>query len=239
MTLHGNPYHVPPDPDWEQRWRIVRIAAGTILLGVLSWQAIRLPGWIGGAATQRLDPALANLNSTLANLNASTLAGKKLIDMVSKDYYDADNPEAGWYWDTYAMMEASTTASRTSEEFLEDLRAALLGGKDTRGVLHQGTFPALNATLAEVQITIVAARHDLNRLTDSTDAALRPLAGVLSQIEALTADLDRQIKEASPKANQTFASLNKAVEDFDKLLADPNIARAVGRLPFLLHYWKS
>src|ERR1035438_1690507 len=97
-----------------------RIVAGTVLLAVLAWQAWRIPAQAGAAAASRIDQALQSLNGTLANVNATTLAGKNLVEEFGKDYYDPDKPEAGFYWDIYSMLEASRSEEHTSE--LQSLR---------------------------------------------------------------------------------------------------------------------
>ena len=50
---------------------------------------------------------------------------------------------------------------------------------------------------------------DLNRLTDSADASLVPLAATMKNIEALTGELQKEIQEGSPKAIQTLTLLNR------------------------------
>src|ERR1039457_5964023 len=124
------PYPPETPADWEKRLRMLRIVTGAALLAVLSWQAWRIPAQAGTAAASRIDPALKNLNGTLANINAATLAGKNLVEQAGKDYYDPNDPEAGFYWDIQQMIYNSTASSRQTEEFIEDLRANILGGRD-------------------------------------------------------------------------------------------------------------
>src|ERR1035441_6131358 len=124
------PYPPETPADWEKRLRMLRIVVGAALLAVLSWQAWRLPALTGTAAASRIDPALKSLNGTLANINTATLVGKSLVEQAGKNYYDPKDPEAGFYWDIQQMIYNSTASSRQTEEFIEDLRANILGGRD-------------------------------------------------------------------------------------------------------------
>ena len=144
------PYPPETPVDWEKWLRMLRIVAGAALLAVLSWQAWRIPAQAGTAAASRIDPVLKNLNGTLANINAATLAGKNLVEQAGKDYYDPKDPEAGFYWDIQQMIYNSIASSRQTEEFIEDLRANILGGRDTRGVEHEGVIPAATGLLSSL-----------------------------------------------------------------------------------------
>ncbi len=224
--LRGLPREHPPD--WDKRWRIVRNAAAALLFITLAWQSYRLPdkvaNAVGNATASRLDPMLANMNGALGNINASSGAAKTLIEMLQRDYYDPANPTAGWYWDVTAMIESSTTASRSSEEFVEDLRAAILGGKDTKGVMHEGVMPAVEGLLGSLKSTSDHLRDDLDRLTGDTSGALKPLKAALQNVANLTDDLDKQLKDGGGVAG-TFRQLDLAVANVNVLLEDPNIQK--------------
>ena len=210
--------------DWEKRLRMLRIVTGAALLAVLSWQAWRLPALTGTAAASRIDPALKNLNGTLANINAATLAGKNLVEQVGKDYYDPKDPEAGFYWDIQQMIYNSTASSRQTEEFVEDLRAAILGGRDTRGVEHEGVIPAATGLLDSLKDTSDHFRADLDKLSDSADGALKPLKATLENVAALSADLEKQMVAGGDVAG-TFHQLDLAVGNVNTLLEDPSIQK--------------
>jgi len=164
-----------------------------------------------------MDPALAKVNATMDNIQATTLSARTLIETASRDYKDGDQ---GLYWDIDAMLTASTASSRVTEEMLEDIRTALMGGSDTRGNLHQGVFPLC-------EILIQDLRQDLDRLTGSADATLKPLQSALANLAELTATLDSQVREASPQARHTIELLNQSLAELDTLLADPNIQKTL------------
>jgi len=210
--------------DWEKRLRMFRIAAGTVLLAVLAWQAWRIPAQAGAAAASRIDPALQNLNGTLANVNATTLAGKNLVEEFGKDYYDPDNPEAGFYWDVYSMLEASTVSSRSTEELIEDLRASLVGGKDADGIEHEGAIPAATGLLDSLKDTSDSFRADLDKLSNSADEALQPLKTSLDNVAALSADLEKQMAAGGDVAG-AFHQLDLAVDNVNTLIEDPDIQK--------------
>jgi len=210
--------------DWEKRLRMLRIVTGAALLAVLSWQAWRLPALTGTAAASRIDPALKNLNGTLANINAATLAGKNLVERAGKDYYDPKDPEAGFYWDIQQMIYNSTASSRQTEEFIEDLRANILGGRDTRGVEHEGAIPAATSLLDSLKTTSDSLRTDLDKLTDSASGALQPLKTSLENVATLSADLEKQMAAGGDVAG-TFHQLDLAIGNVNTLLEDPNIQK--------------
>ena len=186
----------------------LRIAA-TLLLLVLTWQAWQLPHTVGAALAQRIDPTIADLRAT--NQQAKNLL-KDVQDSLDDTYYDYK-----------ASIASATVASRSSAELIEDLRANLMGGKDTRGNLRSGILPEVQATVADIRRTAVGLESDLHQLAQSTDQALVPLNRTLQNVAALTATLDKEVQAGSPKAIETLASINRSVEDFDHILADPNI----------------
>ena len=210
--------------DWEGRLRMLRIVAGTVLLAVLAWQAVRIPAQAGAAAAIRIDPAIRNLNGALTNVNAATLSGKNLVDTLSKDYYDPANPEAGFYWDVYSMLEASTVSSRSTEDLIVDLKASLVGGTDSNGIDHQGAIPAATSLLDSLKDTSDSFRTDLDKLTGSATAALDPLKTSLDNVAALSADLEKQIATGGDVAG-TFHQLDLAVGNVNTLIEDPDIQK--------------
>ena len=218
------PYPPETPADWEKRLRMLRIVTGAALLAVLSWQAWRIPAQAGTAAASRIDPVLKNLNGTLANINAATLAGKNLVEQAGKDYYDPKDPEAGFYWDIQQMIYNSTASSRQTEEFIEDLRANILGGRDTRGVEHEGVIPAATGLLSSLKDTSNHFRTDLDKLSDSADGALKPLKSALENVAGLSADLEKQMAAGGDVAG-TFHQLDLAVGNVNTLIEDPNIQK--------------
>jgi hypothetical protein len=195
-------------------------AAEVALCLAAAYQVLRLPGLVGSAVARRIDPALAKVNATMDNIQATTLAARTLIETVSRDYKDGDQ---GLYWDIAAMLAASTASSRVTEEMLEDIRTALMGGADTRGNLHQGVFPLCSLLIQDL-------RRDLDRLTGSADATLKPLQSALANLAELTATLDLQVRKASPQAQHTIELLNQSLAELDTLLADPNIQKTLAHV---------
>lgn len=210
--------------DLEKILREIRIVLSMVLIAVLIVQTVKLPDAVGNAVAKRFDPAINNINGTLGNVNATTTTLKQLIEQISKDYKDPKNPGYGLYWDIAAMITSSTESSRITEETLEDVRAALIGGRDTKGTFHEGVFPVATGLLNSTKNLMEDARKDLNTLTDSANKALIPLKGTMENIEKLSADLERQMKEGG-NLDKTFQELAKSVEDFNKLLENEDIQK--------------
>lgn len=213
--------------DWEKRLRMARIAASTVFLVILVIQAVRLPqiaGSAAGQATKATDPVLKKLDATLANVQATTTTGKNLVEMISKDYYDPNNPEGGLFWDLYSMLESSTAASRTTEETLEDLRAALIGGQDSRGVEHEGAIPAATELLNSLKTTSDGFRQDLGALTGVATDALQPLQATLDSVARFSDDLEQEMRTGGDVAG-ALAKLNQAVGDVNTLLENDDIQK--------------
>jgi hypothetical protein len=211
--------------DWEKIFREFRIVCGALFLLVLTVQAVRLPDLVSKASPlKNLDAALIEAHGVVAEIRALTAT-------ISKDYWDPKDPESGLYWNIVAMLESSTAASRTSEEMIEDIRAALIGGKDTRGKEHAGVLPTTTEGLTSVVLTAETARNDLDRVAASLEKTagaatetLKPLRGALENIEKLSADLEVEMA-AGGSVKHTVDGLARSVDDFDKLISNPDIAR--------------
>jgi hypothetical protein len=192
--------------DWAKVLLICRVAvavAAGVLLVILVFAALQL--W---PVAQRVNQASATLLdckghaaclpsevlATVGSLKAMAGAGAKAAPEVAQAAKDASR----------YSVEASKQASETAQE-----AKALL--TDLRGLV------------GDLRATTNGLQTDLAQLTASADGALAPLADALKKIGALTDTLNDQIKTGSPKATQTFDSLNRAIADFSKLLEDPNI----------------
>jgi hypothetical protein len=193
------------------------IAAIAALLAVATFFSV-------GAWKEYQVPA-KDLAAAAVNVRDATAELHGLVAQVRKDYRDPKDPTKGLYWDIAASLDASTAASRNTEEMLSDVRTALMGGRDTRGAQHAGVFPLFEGLIGDLRGTVADLRADLDRLTNSTDEALKPLRTVLEHTAALLDTLDRQIQAGSPKALETIAALTRAIDDTDRIIADPNITQ--------------
>ena len=166
----------------------------------------------------------------LATIKAFRQAADRFTELVTeikKDYKDGDK---GIYWKIDAGLDAYVKSSKNAEDLTADLRVALMGGKDSRGIVHAGVFPEFTALLGDARGLVADLRTDVNRLTDSTDETLKPLKSTLESIDQLTKTLDEQVRTLSPKAYETLGKLNASIEDLDKLLADPNVAKTLAHV---------
>jgi Ser/Thr protein kinase RdoA (MazF antagonist) len=164
------------------------------------------------------------------NLLAATGDIQGLMAQIRKDYRDPKDPTKGLYWDIAASLTASTETSRITLESVQDVRAALVGGKDSLGVARAGVFPTIELLVGDLRGVAQELKLDLRRLTDSTDETLQPLRTSLERIAVLIETLDGQAKTNGKQAEQTLTALARAIEDFDRLLRDPNIAQTLANV---------
>lgn len=202
----------------EELLRKVRIAAGTVLILSITAQIWLLPYY----SAKRMTPAINNVADMTAAL-------KTFVETVNRDYYDPKNPEMGFYWDIYQMLHNSASSSRTTEEFIADLRIAVLGGKDTRGVVHPGVFPLVADMLVSLRQTSDELRSDLKEITTAatetvhgTATTVQILNESLSHVSGISAELERQLREGGDIAG-TFRELERAVGNFNTLVESEEV----------------
>jgi methyl-accepting chemotaxis protein len=121
------------------------------------------------------------------------------------------------------MTSASADASRKSSELIGDVRAGLMGGKDSSGRQLSGVLPEIEGLIRDFRTVVQDIRTDLNRLTDSTDETLRPLQSALKHLDETIVTLNTQIKENGPELKKALSNAARAIDDFDKLLASDEI----------------
>ena len=175
----------------EARLRELRIIAGIMFLGVLTYQLISLSPLV---------------KALMGSATATVTTVKTLVDTVSSDYYDPKNPEQGFYWEIDDALQNSAIASRTTTEVL---------GHADKDLLKVGTLlGSLNATVQELNI-------DIANLTDDAHNTLVPLKSTMGNIEVLTAELDAEMKDEGPldstvkEAYRSLQDLNKLLENED------------------------
>ncbi len=138
------------------------------------------------------------------------------------------------YPDLKASVNSSAAASRNTDELIHDLRAGLMGGRDSRGTVHIGTIPELSGLITELRTTAKESTQALKELTAGATAVmataqetLKPLGTALENIARLTEDLDNAIRAGSPEVLQITKDLDKAINAFVALLDDPSIKGAI------------
>ena len=198
--------------DREKLLRELRIVAGIGLIAVLTFQAIQLPE----VAKRGLKPPLDALSSTLGNVNKTTLTMNDLASMVSKDYYDPDNPADGFYTEIRSDLAESRKASKEMNSTLVDLHVGLTGDK--------GLLPTANLLLVSLTGAVDGLKKDTDKITDQFGDVLGPLAGTMRNIQTLSQELSDELKTGG-NVDKTFVALAQAVADLDTQIKDPSIAK--------------
>ena len=153
---------------------------------------------VGTGAATEVGKLLTDTRATLQSTNALIKDAK---DSLDDNYYDAK-----------ATMETVAVTAKDTDDFVRDLH------KQTTDVLLEAT-----GLLSDSRTLVTGMRSDMDRLTDSTDAALKPLAAALNHISDLSATLDSEVKAGGAGVQRTSDELTKALTDLDALIADPNI----------------
>ncbi len=211
---------------WSKAAAALAAAAAILILlvavGLAGWKLRDAPDHLL-ATTKSIDSAADQANSAFGEINA-------LVAQIRKDYRDPNDNTKGLYWDIAASLTASTETSRVTLESVQDVRAALVGGKDSLGVTRAGVFPTIELLVGDLRGVAQELKQDLTRLTDSTDETLKSLRTALERISVLIETLDGQAKANGKATEHTLIALAKAIEDFDRLLTDPAIAQTLANI---------
>ncbi len=189
--------------------KVLCLCSLTLLFCVLSYQAFAFPRAVRVIA----DKQKVLLTSVLTHADAVFVELHKMVKLNSTDVSVA--------------VDTITIAARDSEELISDLRVAFLGGKDTHGHYHTGVTVELTALLSDLRKLVNSLQVDVNGLAVTTGNTLVPLQDVLRSVDSLTATLERQVNTGSPDVINTVQALNKSVNDFDALLRNEDIAKAL------------
>lgn len=172
-----------------------------------------------GLAFLQLREAVIRFDS--GGANELVAESRKLVKTVADGYNDT-------YYDQKATLESTAVLVRTANETLDRMNGGLFG--------KAGLVPASRDTLVTLNQAIQAGSADLSKLGAQVHAAaLEPLKTNLDNLAALSADLDREVKVKSPQVDKTLVSLTRAVDDLDKLLADPNVAKTLASVEGTAH----
>jgi hypothetical protein len=206
--------------NWQRVWSGIR--DGLIVVALLT--IVLLASVVYGMREE--------VRSTLQNVAATTGTIKDFVAEVKRDYRDG---ESGFYWDVAAMLSSVTAQARTSEEATEDVRAVLVGGRDSRGKQQSGVLPGMTELLSEMRSTtetmgvdlrslIKASEKDLTQVTTDSEDVLIPMAATMRNIQDATFELDQSVKDGGD-VKVAMKKLEKTVDDFDQLLDNENIQK--------------
>lgn len=187
-----------------------------VLLVAVIFQIVHLPQIVSQNINQRLDRLEEGLTATNSHVNGVLTASEKLIANVNASAEDN-------YWEMKAQANTMTVILKDTSDLIRDFRAHLFGGRDTQGTDITGLVTEARGLLADGRALTRSLQYDLHEVMTTANQDLKTLDTALANIAQLIATLDRQVEDGSPLAQQTVISLNKAIEDFDKLLTNEDI----------------
>ena len=113
------------------------------------------------------------------------------------------------YWDTKANVETTAVILRDVSEITRTLRQQLL--------------PELVETVKGFRSMIKEIEYDVQVLSASGNETIKATADLVRQLDSLTAELEVQVKQGSPKVLQTVESIDKVLVDIDKHINNPDL----------------
>lgn len=130
-------------------------------------------------------------------------------DQVKAVLKDVSSTMEDNYWDTKANIETSTVILRDISEITKSLRSELL--------------PDLIDAVKGLRSLTKEIENDARKLSASGDETIKATTALVRQLNSLTAQLEVEIKQGSPKALQTIDSIDKLVVDIDKHINNPDL----------------
>lgn len=113
------------------------------------------------------------------------------------------------YWDTKANVETTAVILRDVSEITRTLRQELL--------------PELVETVRGFRLLVKEIGHDVQALSASGNETIKATTDLVRQLDGLTAELEVQVKQGSPKILQTVESIDKVLVDIDKHINNPDL----------------
>jgi hypothetical protein len=111
---------------------------------------------------------------------------------------------------------------RDTHNVLSELRTSI----HETGLLVRDTRQRLNTALDDADLAVKSG----NQLLITANSTLLPLKNSLDNIDRLTKLAADQLAAGSPKVQQTMTDLDRAVDDFAKLLEDKNIQATIANI---------
>lgn len=113
------------------------------------------------------------------------------------------------YWDTKANVETTAVILRDVSEITRTLRQEFL--------------PELTETVKGFRLLAKEIGHDVQVLSASGNETIKATTELVRQLDSLTAELEVQVKQGSPKVLQTVESIDKVLVDMDKHINNPDL----------------
>lgn len=113
------------------------------------------------------------------------------------------------YWDTKANVETTAVILRDVSEITRTLRQELL--------------PELVETVKGFRLLVKEIDNDVQVLSASGNETIKATTDLVRQLDSLTAELEVQVKQGSPKILQTVESIDRVIVDIDKHISNPDL----------------
>jgi len=113
------------------------------------------------------------------------------------------------YWDAKANVETTAVILRDVSEITRTLRQEFL--------------PELTETVKGFRLLAKEIGHDVQVLSSSGNETIKATTDLVRQLDSLTAELEVQVKQGSPKIFQTVESIDKVIVDIDRHINNPDL----------------
>lgn len=134
---------------------------------------------------------------------------KQRDDQIKSILKNTNNLIEENYWDTKANVETTAVILRDVSEITKTLR--------------QEFIPELTETVKGFRLLTKEIGHDIQVLSASGNETIKATTDLVRQLDSLTAELEVQVKQGSPKLFQTVESIDKVIVDIDKHINNPDL----------------
>jgi hypothetical protein len=204
--------------------RVALVIPWFVLGTLLCWPAFELGILLHGtrpgvtSAAWALD-WLTDCRKNHACLPSQTLATVGTIRAASAQSYQASRQMELTAVEGLAFLK---DVHRDTHNVLAELRTSI----HESGLLVRDTRQRLNTALDDADLAVKSG----NQLLITANSTLLPLKNSLDNIDRLTKLAADQLAAGSPKVQQTMTDLDRAVDDFAKLLEDKNIQATIANI---------
>jgi hypothetical protein len=186
---------------------------------ILIKDCVRLAG-DAHAAIQSVKGPLAELTK---NINAATVEVKATSANIHALTEDT-------YYDQVAAVKATNAAIVNANNLLWDIRAGLFGGKVTEGSTIVGLFPQITGLVEDFRGTNRALAASLESLTSDSGESITQATAALKSVQVLINTATKELIAGDAHVLKTVDALEKAINDSDKLISDPNLGKTIGHI---------
>lgn len=134
---------------------------------------------------------------------------KQRDDQIKSILKNANDLVEENYWDTKANVETTAVILRDVSEITRTLRQELL--------------PELVETVKGFRLLVKEIDNDVQVLSASGNETIKATTDLVRQLDSLTAELEVQVKQGSPKILQTVESIDRVIVDIDKHINNPDL----------------